>query len=243
MKIPKKITPDCLKDTIVQVVFNPNCAHELILGRFEYALIDVLEFKGSKPTKREIKVSEGKEITIEQLTGGYFVDKTGKVKVSVNPTTIVFNSFNEYMGWENYFPIIQETIKRAFNKGIIESISRIGIRYISQFDQKSVFDNIKMDISIDLPNKDLGKTQFRTEFKTEQFTIIITLLNRLQKKSTDKDDEIQISIFDVDVIQYLDKEKGLKEIIKRIEQGHFQQKASFFSLLKPEFLESLKPEY
>ena len=92
MKIPQKITPDCLKDTIVQIVFNPICEPELVLGRFEQALNKTLVFRGAKPGKKEIKLPEGQEVVLEQIKGGYFLDKTGKIKVNVDPRTIVFNS-------------------------------------------------------------------------------------------------------------------------------------------------------
>ena len=54
MKIPRKITPDNIKDSVVQFVFNPACPPELVIGRFENHLKDLLEFKGGTPPSKQI---------------------------------------------------------------------------------------------------------------------------------------------------------------------------------------------
>ena len=48
MKIPKKITPDFLKDTIIQLLFNPGVPPELVLGEFKTQMSDVFSFVTSK---------------------------------------------------------------------------------------------------------------------------------------------------------------------------------------------------
>ena len=43
-----------------------------------------------------------------------------------------------------------------------------------------------MNLTLDIPNKVLSKAQFRTEYMNGQFTVILTLLNRLEQKPSVK---------------------------------------------------------
>ena len=145
MKIPRKITPDNIKDSVVQFVFNPACPPELVIGRFENHLKDLLEFKGGTPPSKQIfRLPDGNELNFGQFQagifqGGFFLDKQESVKVTVSSNTLVFNTFKNYPGWEVMLSVIKETIKIMFEAGIIESVQRIGVRYISQFDDIAIF--------------------------------------------------------------------------------------------------------
>ncbi|MBU0765826.1 MAG: hypothetical protein KJ607_13445, partial [Bacteroidetes bacterium] len=76
MKIPKKITPDYLKDTIIQILYDPVCHPELVLGRFEVFVSKDFNFKGGRPSRNEMRLPDGAAMTIEQLQSGFFIHKT-----------------------------------------------------------------------------------------------------------------------------------------------------------------------
>jgi uncharacterized protein (TIGR04255 family) len=243
MKIPTKISPDNLKDTIVQIIFNPACPPELVLGKFENSFIDQFEFKGGKPSKREIKIGEGNKINIDEFQGGYFLDKSGNIKISVGPNNLIFNKTDIYIGWIKYLNVISDTLFGSFENGIIDEITRIGVRYISQFDNIDIFSNLNMTLNIEIPNKNLDMTQFRSEFNYENSKVILTLLNRFVTKSIETDKNKIFSIIDIDVIRLFDSLKSSFEAISIIEENHKIQKETFFKLLKSDFLKSLNPIY
>ena len=149
MKIPRKITPDNIKDSVVQIVFNPACPPELVIGRFENHLQNLLEFKGGTPPAKQVfRLPDGNELNFGQFQagvfqGGFFLDKNESVKVTVSANTLVFNTFKSYPGWEVILSVIKETVRTMFEKGITESIQRIGVRYISQFDDVAIFEKLK----------------------------------------------------------------------------------------------------
>lgn len=240
MKIPKKINPDNLKDSIVQIVFNTGIAPELFLGTFNNILSDIFKFSVGFPKQKELKVTENNEIILE---GGFFLDTNESIKVNVSSNVIVFNSYKNYIGWDHYFPIIKTTIEKLFATNLIKEIKRIGIRYISQFDNTSLIDNLNMNLSIDIPNKNLEATQIRTEFTEGEFRIILTLINKIKQLQGDTKKDLNTSIIDIDVIQLPANLNNSKTTLEAIENGHQKQKAVFFSLLKPTFLETLNPEY
>ena len=243
MKIPKRINPDNLKDTLVQVLFNPGISPELFLGTFNHAFSEVFTFKAALPKRKELKISEAEGLIFEPLEKGYFLDKEEKIKVDVSGNAIVFNTFKDYILWDNYFPVISATIERLFATGMIKEINRIGIRYISQFDNTSLIDNLNMNLSLDIANKNLEATQLRTEFVENEFRVILTLINRINQLQGEVKKDMNTSIIDIDVIQLPVDMKDSKSAIEAIKNGHQKQKTTFFSLLKPAFLETLNPEY
>ncbi len=231
MKIPRKITPDNLKDSIVQIRFEPNCFPELLLGKFNDMFEDKITYNG------ESIASLNKNL-IGNSIGGHFVDSNGKVKIKVANDNITFNLLSKYPGWNNYSPIIYEIITKFLNSSLVKKITRVGLRYISQYENLSVFDNLKMDISFPL-NQRLSSSQFRNEFDSDSFRIIVTLLNLVSSPLNSS----LTSIIDIDVIKYFVKNPSNDEIIDTIEIAHNKQKELFFSLLTDDFLKTLKPEY
>lgn len=245
MKIPRKITPDNIKDSIVQLVFNPLCPPELVVGRFENHLQGLFEFKGGAPSNRKMfRLPNGNELNFEAgvLPGGYFLDRSESVKVTVNSNTLVFNSFKGYPGWDTMYSIIEETIQIMFSKLIIENVNRTGVRYISQFDDVEIFQKIKMTLSLYTSNKSFATTQIRSEYDEEAFKIILNLLNNFER--IDNGVKHKFSMVDIDVIKfYKSASTTAREVIESIDKAHFKQKSTFFSLLSDDFLKSLNPEY
>lgn len=247
MKIPRKITPDNIKDSIIQIVFTPGCPSELVIGRFENKLKDLFEFKaGSPSSKQTIRLPDGNELTIGQfqgnvVPGGFFVDHSDAVKVSVTPNTLVFNTLKNYPGWDKMFGIIKSTISKMLQEKIAESVQRVGVRYISQFDQISIFEKLKMSLTLEFANKNFSTTQFRSEFDDDGFKVILNLLNNYSR--TENNINKTFSIVDIDVIKFLNSSRNIEEIEALVDKAHAKQKATFFSLLSNDFLKSLNPEY
>lgn len=239
MKTPKKISPDYLIDSIVQVVFEPLCSPELLLGYFDYIFKDTFKFIPNSENSQRLKLTNKDGIIIESSTSGHFVDSNKKVKISLSANKLVFNCINEYIGWSNYFPIVNKTINRLIEKKIISNVTRIGIRYISQFESIKIFEHILIDFSMHNINPKLETTQIRSEFKENEFKIILSLLNDV-KHSTKA---VKFSIIDIDIIQIFKKTDDIQYLLQAIENGHNKQKQIFFSLLKQEFINKLKPVY
>lgn len=236
MKIPKRINPDNLKDSIVQIRFNSGIAPELFLGTFAANFGDTFKFAAAIPKV----TSEGNKMVFE---GGHFLDESELIKLNVAGDSITFNSYKNYPGWNNYFPIIKTTVEKLFSTNLITEIKRIGVRYISQFDNTSLIENLNMNLSIAIPNTNLEATQIRSEFLEGDFKVILTLINKIKQIQGSNKNELNTSIIDIDVIQSPTEMTDSKTAIEAIDNGHQKEKTVFFSLLKPAFLETLNPQY
>lgn len=239
MNIPKKIDPDHLKDTIVQVVFDPLLAPELLPGHLQASLAETFSYVPGATMKREIRVKAGEEFFLGPFEPGYFLDKSGKVKVTVKGSGLVFNMVDEYIGWNAYSSSIRAVLSTLFQANLFNKVSRVGIRYISQFPGLRLLDNLKMKLSVEIPNKNLESTQIRSEYKEGVFKIILTLINDVANAENSE----RQSIIDIDVIQVFDGLTESDAVMSAIDDGHAKQKTTFFGLLKDEFLETLNPTY
>jgi uncharacterized protein (TIGR04255 family) len=244
MKIPRKITPDNIKDSIVQIVFNPACPPELVIGRFEYHLQTMFEFKGGGPpsSKQVFKLPDGNEFNFESgIAGGFFLDKKELVKVNVTSNTLTFNSFSGYPGWETMHGTIKSTVREMLEKGIIEAVLRIGVRFISQFNEIEIFQKLKLSLTLNISNKRFATTQIRSEYEEDGFKIILNILNNFPR--TEKNVQQKFSTVDIDVIKFYASSNDINDINDGVDKAHFKQKSIFFSLLSDEYLRTLNPEY
>lgn len=240
MKIPRKISPDNLKDTIIQVVYTAEPAPELLLGYVEQTLKGIFHFITGIPKDENSKNDKG-FLIVNEVEKGFFISNDGKFKLNVTPSTLIFNQQEKYSGWHDYSACISETLTRLFGNRIIIDVSRVGVRYISQFPSTDVFESTQVNINMTgLSFGDGLATQFRTEIVEENFKSIITLVNRIEKKNSLN----TIGIIDIDVIQVFESDlSDFQVLLRSIEKGHEKQKAIFFSLITDVFLNSLNPEY
>ena len=233
MKIPRKINPDNLKNSIVQIIIIPACSPELLLGYTSQALSGYFKFIVGGPYPELPKMEKG-IVVFQPLEQGYFISEDNKFKLNVTGNQLVFNQQNFYSGWEEYFNCINKTLELLFTNNIIKSVSRIGVRYISEFPAVNVFGSTTVKVNFGtLSDFKIDATQFRTEYEEEHYRVIVTLINRLNT-----------AVIDVDVIQnFKESSNDIKVITETIHQGHTKQKEIFFGLLTREFLETLNPEY
>lgn len=244
MKIPKKITPDYLKDTIVQVVFNPGVPPELVLGEFKTQMSEVFSFVTSKRIPFPVPGIQVTGLPSLIQNNYYFTDKANEVKVEITENALIFNSLQKYIGWATYLPLIDKTISTLLKTGTINSINRIGLRFISEYPEIRIFDNLAIGLNIDFPNKSFESTQIRSEYKDEQFRVILNIANDITRPIKEIGKPDKFSIIDIDVLSFFDTPVNDYEfVLNIIDKSHFKQKTIFFSLLKEEFLNSLHPEY
>ena len=233
MKIPRKID-DRLRDAIVSVQFEPGVAANAVEGYFDVLFKDTFE---------AISLGQPNRIQIDQLViqpqQTFYIQREKKFRVDITSNSITFNLINEYLGWKEYSTVLKETLTLLLKEKVIAKVNRIGIRYISVFDQLRIFDKIKPNLRFLPFDENSSRAQFRIELDRDPFLVIVTIINAFPKP----EGEIY-SVIDIDTIKIFDlPEVSSQEILKCLEAGHSEQKEVFFSLLEQEFIQSLHPEY
>lgn len=237
MRIPRKID-DRLKDAIVNFQFEPGIPGNAVEGAFLSLL---------KSEFQAVSIGQANSIQIDQLIiqpqQSFYVHRDGKFRVDINANSITFNLIDGYAGWSEYFAVIVSTLTSLFEAKIISKVFRIGVRYISVFDQQRIFDNIIPNLSFNPFDGTSSRAQFRIELPRQDFLVILTLINAFPKTVDEKIKEIY-SVIDIDTFKLFNPMiSSATELLPWLNKAHDEQKEVFFSLLKQEFINSLNPQY
>lgn len=247
MALPKRITPDSIREAIVEVKYLSPLPHELLPGIF-FEAFD----KGYTYTDRPLKppiMSPGSVNSPQQLNiqiGKPSLLYNKKISIQFLPQSFVFTCLNQYIGWADYQPEIEKALKAIYSTGKIQMFTRIGLRYITEYIGKDLRDITKFEFQFGMPEIESVATAFKSEFLHQNNKVIINLNNKVPIFVNTKSNEFraqELSRIDIDVIKENLKINNTDDLIKEIEQVHDTEKSMFFGMLKEDFLKTLNPEY
>lgn len=235
MELPKKITPDNIKNAIVEFSVSYNTAYEVVLG---LVLNKVMKDKSYNYARTHNVPSE-----MQQLVSRNYLFYNDKIKFQFSPQAININCLNSYISWREYLPQIKKILSLIVSIGEGIKINRLGLRYVSEYENKDLKESLKFNFTFGFPEISSNHYSFNTEFEYKKAIVILTIRNQMPSRISN---EIKnLSHIDIDVIKKdLDinfSDKNL--IIQNLEQSHSYEKEIFFGIVKNDFLKTLKPEY
>ena len=238
MSLPKKISPCPIVESSIEIRFDSEMPSEAVFGVVYTQLKN--EYKGIEKLPilqipEEIR-SQDPALMFQacyRLTGGNTI-------ISIGPKVISIACVKEYSGWENFSAKAVDILLKVNQSGIISKLSRVGLRYINFFDG-NILDRIDLSAKIGESSLTSNNTFIKTEFTRNDFSIVLQVANNAniliegkQKMGSIIDIDTSISHFNKDAINVSSELLGA---------AHTEGKQLFISLLKKDFLESLKPEY
>lgn len=244
MKLPRKIDPDRIKDSIVEVKFTSHLPYEIYLGQIYQSLDETYKYT-NRPTlgqkniqlpvdfPRELKLTFGAPLSL------FFNDK---IKFEIQPGSIVFNCIENYINWDIYFPEIVKVLNQIHTSNCIVSYNRIGLRYISEYSEIDLTSITKFSFSFGMPDISSENYSFRSEYKEDNFRVILNLSNKIPVLNEDSQKKT-VSSIDIDVISENFEINDLASLFAIIDKVHTIEKTTFFKLLQENFLKSLNPIY
>lgn len=239
MKIPIKITPDHIRDSIVQVFFESEIPYIPSIGYFHSYLLKM----GYDYTSSQIKQSKSNEIDLSFLNH-LFVSNSKGIKLNVHPNgSLIFNCISSYPGWSIYSAEIERVIAKLIEVGLIKSVTRIGVRYTSEFPDINILENINFTCTTNITEEKILNGKFNLEIQDNECRVILNIVSNAPVVPFVNNTGNSISLIDIDVIIESFKLSVMQEIMKVINNLHQKQKENFFALLKEDFLETLNPIY
>lgn len=244
MDIPKSISPDPVRDSIVEIRYESPTPFEVLVGIFYKRLEDRFAFiaKPQNPNIEQERDENHFHLNINLGNKSLFYNDL--IKIELRAGTIVFNynpDAEGYIGWEKFFHAIQTVLNELLDTGEIKQINRVGVRYISEFDGVNILEKINggLYFSIELPT--IQTVSLRTKFSDENFTYSLMVSNELNRNT----EEDFASLIDIDVF-YHDEQglaKDIEALSKLIGQAHQREKELFFKLITREFLNEFDVKY
>lgn len=242
MQLPVKITPDRIRDSIVQIFFKSSVPSEALVGIFYQSLVN----SGWKYANRPNEIVPSKGLVLEFATNTQHFFLKDEVRFQLhNNHSIAFNCNNNYIGWERYSIYIKEVLNDIFESGTVLSFVRIGIRYISEFPDIDILEKLKFKISFP-QYENISNSSYRLAFDEGSIFKTVNIASKLPATTSfiNQDKRIDfISMLDIDIVKKTLSASGPAEVWNEIDDLHLAEKELFFSLLDPDFLLSLNPEY
>jgi uncharacterized protein (TIGR04255 family) len=249
MQLPTRITPDSITEAVVEVQYLSSTSFEVLIGIF-YQAFDKSYTYTNRPLQQPnmlpaLPAKRGQEITIQ--LGSQSIIYNDKVSISFMPNAFVFNCLNQYIGWHDYRPEVEKALKVLWSTGQIKQWTRVGLRYVTQYPQKELKDCIKFNFTFGFPEVQSVTTAFKSEFEYKNARVVLNLHDKLpvvRQQHPGKHPEITpTSVIDIDVIADRLNIDNLDDLLIVMEDIHLKEKEVYFGMLKPEFLETLNPEY
>jgi len=247
MSLPKKLNPDNLKDTLIEIKYLQGIPQELMLGIVSSIVGDLGYQYAAIPNQSiNIELNNNQQIAFGfgNNSGGFFIKEN--VRIQFVPDQIIFNcTADKYIGWKNYFQIISDITRNLFEKNVIKNFNRIGIRYISEFKNIDIFQGIKGTLDISKTGLKLDNSILRLVDESDNLKTYVTLTNKAKRISLSPQGQkiIEASLVDVNVYENFNPISDLNILEEKLNKIHTKQKEVFFGLINSEFLETLNPEY
>lgn len=235
MKVPKKID-DKIKNAVVQIQFDSHLPSGTILGYFYEIFKTEIQITRSKSPI----IVDGKIIGIEE-SNPIMISSDKNFTILLNDNSITFDIVNTYKGWDNYLVNVNKYLSPLFEKGVINKVNQIGIRYINNYENVLIYDKINAQINLDfIQGSQRGLSRF--EFQKDDNFIVLNLINGNAVIKVDNNSKRSGSIIDIDVINQ-NTILSVEDLLSTIDQMHDIEKSVFFSLITTEFLSTLNPFY
>jgi len=206
MKLPDRITPDRLRDSIIQLQFSSQYPLEIIIGECSKLLHSLgWRYQNRLPAKQQ---QPGLLIDL----GGnqpqhFFVEEKIRIQIQ-NNKTLSFNINGQYPGWSIYSELVHKVIDLLLSNKILTSIERIGLRYISQFPNMDMTDSINLKLSLPEKMGSLQNSSYRLSFREENVINTVNIANNILTTPgiIVNDQHVQKAMFsstiDIDVTQF-----------------------------------------
>lgn len=170
-----------------------------------------------------------------QLQNGHHLLKIGA-------RTLSFSSFRRYDGWAAWSAFINLVLENLEETRIIRRIERIGLRYVNLFPFE-ILDRLQCAFTLHGTDVRSLRSQYRVEIPDSGILKVLQLSNNIPVQT--EAGNITGSMVDIDCLQavVLDQAPLCSAIPTYADHLHLKAKELFFSLLTPDFLEQLGPQY
>jgi len=237
VKLPKKISPCPILEGVIEFRFESPFPYDAVFG------IIYNEFKEEYSNLQELPILQLPEVVrrrdpaLQYKPYYKLASEDKKFLFQIGARVFSLINLNPYDGWTVFSGKLKDLIERVKKLSIVDTYTRVGIRYINGFDF-NILEKINLSLNIAKEQlNDLDST-IRVEVPSGDFISTLQVINNAQVK---KEAETRKgSILDIDT--YIANPQ--KDIIEIVEQGHLEEKKLFFTLLKEEFIKKeLNPEY
>ena len=240
MQLPRRIHPDPIVDSIVEIRFDAQIDRNAVFGVLYFALRD--QFPNVEPLPILQMPEMVREADPMFAHRPQYRISNNDYQIQIGSNVLTIGVLSAYPGWEAFSSIIQGIYNKLSPLGVIGTVKRLGIRYISFF-EGNIFDNLRLQLSV--PGHEQGgfPTTCRFELPNGPFINTLSLANHTTLQRVNAGVTMTGSIVDIDTSLTGELNDFFSQMPELIDKAHQLEKELFYSLLTEEFLARLNPEY
>ena len=235
--IPKRLEHDSIIDAIIEIRFetdlNPNVVFAEIYSNIKE------KFGGQV---QSLPISQMPPDLIRQdpnLKNKPLYRINGDdCSLQIGSQMIALSSKMPYIGWEKFSEMFSWILSQCYDH--VSAVTRLGLRYINFF-EGDISDRVNIEFKL-MDGYEMSKLNIQTEVITEEFANTIQYSPNAIKQTENGTE--QGSAIDIDTFKMFNQAPcSLSDLLDDVNKAHQHEKEVFFSLLKPELIEQMCPEY
>lgn len=165
--------------------------------------------------------------------------------VQVGEHIVSLNCRRPYSGWNKFASDIRDLAKVVRDTGLIDRLERFSLKYVNLFELDRPLGLGCLNLDLRLGKYEIGTrpVHFRTEIKEDDSTHIIQIASPAEAALPGVQERLKGVLLDIDTIKNLEEDESWSDLDSWLDDVHTACKRMFFSLLKPETVDRLEPEY
>lgn len=234
--LPKSLT----NDTLVETSFDLRCNFKQLVEVVAVQLLEKYSEKSIKGLERlpTLQLPEAVWQNDPNLANApLYQITTETVCLQIAKSGVRYVCQSSYPGWNSFAEGVRDFLMFFLEKIQIQSLNRIGVRYINFFERNAaeVCKMSSCDSGLDFPRIVFNHTDI---FQKDEFVIKTVIANNAVLKGVRRG-----SLFDIDASCIEKKSLDFDSVISCIDTLHFLCKQTYFTSLNDSFLKSLGPKY
>lgn len=171
--------------------------------------------------------------------------ENGNQAVQIGEHVVSLNCRRPYSGWSNFSKDIRSLAAALQRTGLIRTLERFSLKYIDliELDPPADLGHLNLDLKLGEHQISTKPVQLRTEIREEDVIHIVQVVSPAEVVLPGHEKRWKGVLLDIDTIRPLSETQSWDELERCLDGAHMSCKRMFYSLLKPETVERLEPEY
>lgn len=239
MKLPRKVSPNPIIQTVVEIRFSPKPPEDAVFGML------FRELSGRFPNLENLPILQIPEAVRNQDLGLKFqpwYKMSGSPGILMIGPRVVAFAVESYDTWEPFSQNLTNVFQGIMNQDLLLDIQRLAIRYVNFF-PKNVLEKINLKLEMMGQSLVFPPTYVRTEIARDGLKCLLQITN--EANVVIHGDAQKGSIIDLDTFQEVPElpQRNAQAMVDFVHRQNQLCKEVFFGLISGSLLDELKPEY
>jgi len=238
-KLPIKITPDPILESLVELKFETSIPQDAVFGIIYHALSEVFPGKAENLPILQIPSDIRDQDPNLRFKPVHRI-KYNNFYLQLGPRVVVISNIKQYQGWKEFSELIVKVFQKIVKLNIISKWVDYTLRYINFF-SFNILEQSNISLAVGCPGRPYRHAQIVTEIEESGFIHVLKVINNATISFDNK--KLFGSTIDISTHKKIDDGDLVGSFRKLLNDSHKIEKKMFFDLLNEDYIQSLNPQY